>query len=448
MRITFLISFLILSHFSFGQTPIIKATSSKVDIKNDGHLSKGSWTLMPDLKPDIYQTNVNGKSKKVIFYTDIDSISFIVKPKKTYDFIILLNEKDTCWTQINTIPKFEFSKQYIKKNKGEFSFEVPEVQELVHIIVALTPTGIKDKNMVNHDTKYYEKILKEFGQYKDEPIVNKIDSLLKKQYYAVLKMDACGFYFNGDSIKKDSTYNNLSWGNTNFIESYTSQIEQFAKKTSFRKFYKKQSTYYNRLISLMNNQTPIHKQWDWLENQFSLRYDNYRITFSPLVNGWHSTNRFIQEDFKQTVMFICGPIENNEYSTKINEGLMTRIVFTEIDHNYVNPISDKYNKEINIAFDDLSKWATKKALNNYRNAYDVFNEYMTWSVFSIYAFENFNPEDFKMINDKVELQISDWRGFKNFKAFNQKMIELYNNKMENEKIEDLYPVILEWCKKQ
>jgi len=71
MRTTFLIGFLILSSFSFGKTTIIKATSSKVDIKNDGVLSKGSWSLMPNLKPVIYQTNVEGKSKKKLHFTQI-----------------------------------------------------------------------------------------------------------------------------------------------------------------------------------------------------------------------------------------------------------------------------------------------------------------------------------------------------------------------------------------
>lgn len=31
-----------------------------------------------------------------------------------------------------------FSAEYIAENKGKWSFEIPEVQELVHVIIAIT----------------------------------------------------------------------------------------------------------------------------------------------------------------------------------------------------------------------------------------------------------------------------------------------------------------------
>ncbi len=431
-----------------NKVPIIKATSDKVDINDDGNWSRGNWTLAPELKPDIYKTAVNSENKKVSFHTDIDSISFIVEPKKTYDFLILLNEKDTCWQQISTIPNFEFTKPYILENKGKFSFEIPEVQELVNIIFAITSTGKNDSNLIEHNSSYYTEVINHFDKFRSEEIVIELDSLLQKGWYSVLKMDACGFYFDNSQIKKDSIYTKMSWDGPNFIEPYISEIQDFAIKTDFRKFYKEHITYYENLKKLMNKQTPIDKQWKWIENQFDLRYDNYRITFSPLVNGSHSTNRFIQDDFKQTVMFICGPIEDDSMRNAFKEGLMTRVVFTEIDHNYVNPISDKYSPQIEIALNPVSEWATKDVLQWYGNAYAVFNEYMTWAVFTAYGIDNYSSEDFEKINERVELQMSEWRGFTRFKEFNQFFIQLYQNKRENQTIEDLYPEVIDWFRKK
>ena len=65
--------------------PIIKATSTSVDIKDDNNLRKNAWRIVPEEKLDVYTTS----AKKVTFYTDIDSISFKIVPKKQYDFIIL-----------------------------------------------------------------------------------------------------------------------------------------------------------------------------------------------------------------------------------------------------------------------------------------------------------------------------------------------------------------------
>ena len=282
---------------------------------------------------------------------------------------------------------FSFDKDYIMANRGRHNIEVPEVQELVHIIFALTARGIEDENLVNHEGDYYREVMQQFGQYKDDPLVHRMNSLLEKGMYAILKMDACGFYFEQDKIKKDKTYNKLSWSGPNSLEPYLAEIEEFGKKVNFRAFYKKNASYYEKLIEQMEEQTAVKEQWEWLENNFDLKYDNYRITFSPLVAGSHSTNKFIQSDFKQTVMFIRGPLENTDYSEGMLKGIMSCIIFTEIDHNYVNPVSDLFQKEIKAALPDLPLWAAPEALQYYNNEYMVFNEYITWGVFSLYARE-------------------------------------------------------------
>lgn len=77
---------------------VIKATSTSVDIKDDNFpVRKNAWTVMPKEKLDVYVTS----AKKVTFYSDQESISFNVDPKVgQYDFIILVNGKDTARTQV------------------------------------------------------------------------------------------------------------------------------------------------------------------------------------------------------------------------------------------------------------------------------------------------------------------------------------------------------------
>ena len=85
-----------------GKIKVIKAVSNTVDIRDGQKFYKSYWLINPDLKPDVYATD--NDNKKVTFYTDIDSISFDVEPNKTYDFVILINGKDSAWTQIQTRP--------------------------------------------------------------------------------------------------------------------------------------------------------------------------------------------------------------------------------------------------------------------------------------------------------------------------------------------------------
>lgn len=82
--------------------PLIHANSTKVDIRDGEIFKKEVWHLSPSTKPDIYYALEPLGEKKITFYTDIDSISFHVTTGKKYDFMILLNNKDTCYTRIST----------------------------------------------------------------------------------------------------------------------------------------------------------------------------------------------------------------------------------------------------------------------------------------------------------------------------------------------------------
>jgi hypothetical protein len=433
-----------------AKLPQIKANLPTVSIRDGEDFQEGQWTIMPDLKPDEYTTKAfPGRKQQVVFYTDVDSISCSLEPGQHFDFVILLKNKKA-WTRIKcveNIPHAVFSEEYITANKGKYATSIPEVQELVHIIMALTPTGIKDSNMVEHRGAYYSEVMAHFKPFSKHPVVGKVDTVLIVGYYGHLKMDACGMLFNEQGkIVKHPEYHRLNWGDENLLDVAVplTLLQDFAEVSGFRKFYKDHAPEYQRLLQLMEEQVPVRKQWDWLEQHFPSRYQNYWITFSPLVNGWHTTNRFESNGFKQSVMFVCGPIETNRNSKSVNEGLMTRVVFTEIDHNYVNPVSDKFEADIRQrAMPKPEVWATAQALQGYSNAYMVFNEYMTWAVFTCYAWDHFDEKDFKKIRERVELQMTVWRGFPKFAAFNEFVLELYQK--GNIDFEKMYPEILSWC---
>lgn len=101
------------STYAQQKMPVILANSIKVDIKQDDRLVKNAWKISPKINPDVFKTS----AKKVTFYTDVDSISFDVKPKAKYDFIILLNKKDSAITRIEQVP----SKLDILKKGGEYN---------------------------------------------------------------------------------------------------------------------------------------------------------------------------------------------------------------------------------------------------------------------------------------------------------------------------------------
>jgi len=101
--ITFLLT--ICTNISGQQLPVIRATSKVVDVRDGNHFKKALWYIMPEKRPDTYYVEVPRKIHQVTFYTDKDSISFNTKYGGKYNFVILLNGKDSCYTQIVAAPK-------------------------------------------------------------------------------------------------------------------------------------------------------------------------------------------------------------------------------------------------------------------------------------------------------------------------------------------------------
>jgi Domain of unknown function (DUF4932) len=342
-----------------------------------------------------------------------------------------------------------FDAHYIAQNTQKCTYEILEVQELAHIIIALTLQGVEDSVMINHNTPYYKAVLAHFSMYKNEKIVQDFQKILHKNSakYFDIKMSACGFYFENNKINNDAVYKTMNWNaNTIFLKPFLRKMEDFALKTDFRNFYKSHQTHYDSLTAMLQTQADVEREWRWLEQNFSARYNSYRILFSPLSQGMHSTRNFENNGFRQAVMFVSLPFENVKYSKNINKAKVARIVFTEIDHNYVNPVSDIYFKKIKKAFKNKEKWANQTVFDrNYTTQYKIFNEYMTWSVFNLYAYEHFSASDFETINQQVENVMIDYRGFINFQAFNQKLLDIYKKRPKNTPIQALYPEILAWC---
>lgn len=100
--------FFVASLFAQNNLPVIKATSRNVKIR-DGAVLKDWWYIVPEARPDVYWVDFPQKEQAVTFITDIDSISFVVKHGMAYDFVILVNGKDSAFTQIAGVYKHQIN---------------------------------------------------------------------------------------------------------------------------------------------------------------------------------------------------------------------------------------------------------------------------------------------------------------------------------------------------
>jgi hypothetical protein len=360
--------------------------------------------------------------------------------------IILLT---SCENQnVSPEPDANFSDLYISQHQDNYFIEIPEVYELANIIMAVKYQYSNNHYFIEKNTTYFQSVINHFSVHKSAELFNKFnysETDLIENY--TFRDNSYMYVFDEGQIISSNIYLKDIWSSSNNFEKLLPEVQAFSEESDFQNFYKNNLEYYNSHIALYDSLIPIRHLWLWLETNFTSKYDCYKIIISPLTTGSHSTQSYETDEYKETLMFVQGLHKEIDLLDSINIALNIRYVFTEIDHNYVNPATDRYRSELKNSLTDLDKWRRKNQTNElYSDAYKIFNEYMTWAVYDIYIFDCYSQSIFKNMQNTTGSFMEDNRGFIKFREFENYLISLFKNRIENEKLEDFYPEIMNWIK--
>jgi hypothetical protein len=265
-----------------------------------------------------------------------------------------------------------------------------------------------------------------------------------RRYYE-MRENSFAYGFDGGRIVRGQRYTVL-WSPNLFFERIE-EAQAFADATAFRSFYADHQSYYASLIARYRDVSQIEPMVTWMETEFEDAYDRYTVVLSPLVYGSHSATWQRTMLGREGLMFVAGPDVDGGSSFSISErrANVQRIVLTEVDHLFVNPVTDRYASQVRTAFADRAKWTTDTS-SFYESPTAVFNEYMTWAVFTLWADGHVPAADFERIVSRMEQQMEVSRRFIRFKAFNHAVLALYRSRAPGTSVADLYPQIIEWAR--
>jgi hypothetical protein len=195
----------------------------------------------------------------------------------------------------------------------------------------------------------------------------------------------------------------------------------------------------------------------WLDKNFpaSNDYDTYNIVFSPLVAYNQSTNWFESNGFKELQPHVNFPYpqdlaryaKDNKLSETAQIVFRGNIVFTEINHGYINPEAEKYAERISRAISRRNFWVAEKMGPNYYGGNAAFNEYMNWGLVSLRIVDYVPAAEQENLLAAVESMMTKGRGFPQFEKFDKFLVDLYKNRKPNQTLADLFPQIIEWFEK-
>lgn len=326
---------------------------------------------------------------------------------------------------------------------------MPEVYELTNVLLALTSYGVSDPWLIWKEGEYYERVRTAFDHIRSSPAMQPLQlgqSDPVRRYYE-LRENSFPFGYSGDDIVRGHRYGTI-WDPDRFAERRT-DIQQLADAMDFRTFYSQNREFYDAFIAEYAGVVELDSMVAWLEREFDISYDHYTVVLSPLVHSSHSARAIRTSAGNEALMFVAGPQVNggSALSPGVRRAIVQRIIFTEVDHLFVNPVSDRHHNAIQSAFADRARWTTDGS-SFYSSPVAVFNEYMTWAVLFLYLDGRMDPGDFSDMLARTEAQMVHSRRFQRFAGFNRALLQLYRTRPAGTTVADLYPAILDWARQQ
>lgn len=418
-----------------------------------------TWTLTTT-KSDTVDLGTDGyQGGDITVWTDHDTVTipYVNAPFEQWVFIPVGSPNDTTIYRLRFNERIsKYTNAYVAKNNRQINISIPEVYELANIILYLSECSKLTYNH-NENLEYAKRVETYFADFKEHPLIQVLNDRCGNggewaTYYGFRENSVCYTFSENNQLVYNTVYKHVYWDNSETkggeFRHLLYLVQDFVNQTNFRTFFQENKSYYQQLEELQKQLLPIQKMWVWLEKEFPERFNAYRVVFSPLIEGSHSTQKYYRgvyknPTFQECVMFINAPEQlasKSEYSDKLKEGLMSGIVFTEIDHNYVNPASKEKLDLVKALIEDKDFWATKGAQEHYASAYSIFNEYMTHALFCLYIKEHYEGfEQEEVIRKRIQLM--NRRGYPRFEAFTNILLDQMEDRTQT--VYDSYASIIQ-----
>lgn len=290
-------------------------------------------------------------------------------------------------------------------------FAVHEPTEIAWIMAALSPLGRKDGSSIRRDTSYFARLERWFAPHAMHPAVLALGSDFNLPR---LVGNAADYSFDADErlIKASGAAPLWDDADGDLFARLRTNIEDFSRVSRARQFLRGESGTFRASYEALEASVDIADITNWLESQFPERPPPVQLLVSPLTGGWNWTNL----GGPRPRVWVPEP-KSVADADPVARFITVASVFTEVDHIYVNPVTQTLMQSVETVFAKDRRWATDSAWADYDSGELVFNEYMTWSVFLEYARERMSSMDYELLAAKIVRFMEEGRGFIRFAEF-------------------------------
>lgn len=231
-----------------------------------------------------------------------------------------------------------------------------------------------------HDNVYKRSLKKDFNELKNHRAVQLFDSLVNSSDFVGNKIVEWIMQFDSfpELSQVKSTIESTKFSeNDSLLYEFKREMIKFYYDSTFQKFLTKVSVVNDKVINQVNKSNTINKLPFYLEEYYGKRLDSYNLILSPFLHTGGFNVEMISLNKKKEIFSIIGPNGEIDFVPYFDKDYMeTDMVLHEFGHSFVNPITDKYIKEIETIKDRYYTKELRETGN--KNGYDewryVFNE--------------------------------------------------------------------------
>lgn len=293
----------------------------------------------------------------------------------------------------------------------------------------------------NHANVYKNTIDEKLGTLKNHRAVILFDTISKKynfSYYRPVEwiLQYSEFpEFKKVKRKSDENDETVTNGKDDLLEEFRTELIKFNQDSLFQKYLKATKPLNEKVIKKVLESKTIKFLPDYLEEYYGTKLSSYNLILSPFLHSGGYNSEIINEKGEKEVYAIIGPNGEIDFLPHFDKDyLETDMILHEFGHSFVNPLTRKFEKEIQSL---KNKYYDEKLIKNGRHqGYGlweyVFNEILLRSIVinitrskfgnqkanELLEFEKSIGFDMvEIICEKLKIYEKNRRKYKNFETF-------------------------------
>ncbi len=341
----------------------------------------------------------------------------------------------------------------ISLEKNQIKVSVNPQVELISIVQEISNYPQIFNFLMSKDSSTYQQDVNAYFRHLDDhPVIKMFNRLSSQPGMLNFSAPSNIMLYADDNLRlrEDVYYDSFvlnRCGGRDSLETFFDLLRDFAVQSSFNAFFKKNTKYYETIISdvLINlgNRNYINE----LESFYGIKQRSYNIILVSLYSFVGYGNSLLCQNGKRDLYNTLGPIKvQNEVPIFGDQNYLKYMIRHEFSHPFINPLTEKYwdyIKNDSSNFDSIPETAKKKVCGDWQ---ECINEFVIRAI-TTYLAENESKElglwvyekeksrgvaYLDTLLQKVKFYESNRNDFPNFELFYKNILDTFKEeKNEN-----------------